>query len=75
METRASELQSLIQDFKGQWDKFTDKMERVGKSLDQAQNHYHELETTRVRQIEKPVEKILDLEIDQNYDKKQLEKK
>jgi DNA recombination protein RmuC len=74
METRASELQALIQDFKSQWEKFTDKMDRVGKSLEQAQNHYHELETTRVRQIEKPVEKILDLDIDQKLNPELMDK-
>jgi DNA recombination protein RmuC len=66
METRASELQSLMQTFKKQWNLFVEKMDRVGKSINQAQSHYQELESTRSRQLEGPVDKILDLKLERS---------
>ena len=66
METRASELQSLMQTFKKQWILFAEKMERVGKSINQTQTHFQELESTRSKQLERPVDKILDLKLDRS---------
>jgi DNA recombination protein RmuC len=66
METRASELQLLMQTFKKQWILFAEKMERVGKSINQAQTHFQELESTRSKQLERPVDKILDLKLDRS---------
>jgi DNA recombination protein RmuC len=63
METRAGEIQALVQAFKAQWLKFVDKIDALGKSLGTVQKHYDELKTTRVRQLEKPVEEILDLQL------------
>ena len=58
MEKQASEIQTLILTFKEQWQKFVDKMDKVGKSLTNANDNFQELTTTRTRQLEKPMTKI-----------------
>ncbi|RMF07537.1 MAG: DNA recombination protein RmuC [Candidatus Neomarinimicrobiota bacterium] len=63
MEQRAGEIQNLVHLFKSQWDRFVDKMDKLGHSLGTAQRHYDELRSTRTRQLEKPVEKILELDL------------
>jgi len=68
MEKQAGEMQKLIGIFAKQWQKFVDKMDAMGKSLGTVQKNYEELITTRTRQLEKPMEKISELQLD--YPKK-----
>ncbi len=72
LETRAGEIQALVQAFKNQWLKFVGKLDALGKSLAAAQNHYTELQNTRSKQLEKPIDKILDLQLGERQTPPQL---
>lgn len=64
IEKRAGDMQKYIQEFKLQWTRFVDKMDGLGKTLNTAQKHYEDLTKTRVNQLEKPVDKILDMNLE-----------
>jgi len=72
IEQRAGDMQKYIQTFKAQWTKFVDKMDGLGKSLNTVQNHFDELSSTRVKQLEKPMDKILDLNLDQTTENEEI---
>ena len=61
LEQTSKEILSLLGAFKKQWDEFLDKLELVGKRIDDAHKEYEALTTTRRRQLEKPLNKIEDL--------------
>ncbi len=63
MEKRAGDMQKLIGVFAKQWQLFVEKMDGLGSTINTLQNKYEELHTTRVRQLEKPMEKIAELQI------------
>ena len=63
MEKRAGDIQKLIGQFSKQWQMFVSKMDGLGDSLGTLQKKYEELHTTRVRQLEKPMEKINELQL------------
>ena len=65
MEKQAGEMQKLIGVFAKQWQLFVDKMDTMGKSLGTVQKHFEDLVTTRSRQLEKPMEKIGELQLNQ----------
>ena len=65
MEKQAGEMQKLIGLFAKQWQLFVDKMDTMGKSLGTVQKHFEDLVTTRSRQLEKPMEKIEELQLNQ----------
>lgn len=65
MEKQAGEMQKLIGVFAKQWQLFVDKMDTMGKSLGTVQKHYDDLVTTRSRQLEKPMDKIGELQLNQ----------
>lgn len=58
MERRAGEILDLLAEFKTQWDKFRDQMDKVGKKIDESQNAFHALTTTRSHQLERRIQKI-----------------
>lgn len=66
MEEKAGEMQKMMSVFKDNWQKFVEKMDKLGSSLNTVQNHYNELTTTRARQLEKPMEQITQIQMDQN---------
>jgi len=66
MEKQAGEMQKLIGLFAKQWQLFVDKMDTMGKSLGTVQKHFEDLVTTRSRQLEKPMEKIGELKLNQH---------
>ena len=66
MEKQAGEMQKLIGVFAKQWQLFVDKMDTMGKSLGTVQKHFEDLATTRSRQLEKPMEKIGELQLNQS---------
>ena len=68
VEKRAGDLQKLVQLFSEQWGKFSDKVDSVGKSLGTVQKHFDELSTTRSKALERPMNKILDLHLDEQPD-------
>ena len=63
MEKKAGEMQELVGVFKKQWDLFTGKIESMGKSLNALSNHFEDLKGPRLRELEKPMDKISDLQL------------
>ena len=63
MEKKAGEMQELVGVFKRQWNLFTGKVDAIGKSLNALSNHYEELKGPRFRELEKPMDKISELEL------------
>ena len=63
MEKKASEVQELVGVFRKQWDNFIAKIDSIGKTLTSLTNHYEDLRGPRLRAVEKPMEKIEDLQL------------
>ncbi|MBC8213648.1 MAG: DNA recombination protein RmuC [Candidatus Marinimicrobia bacterium] len=61
VENKATEVMKLLAEFKKQWEKYGGLMEKMGKSLETTRNHFDALNTTRTRQLEKPLRKIDDI--------------
>ncbi len=59
---RASEqILQAIDSFDKQWKAFVDKLEAMGKKIDESQKAFQELTTTRRRQLDRVIDKIQDL--------------
>ena len=58
LEQTAAQILNLLSEFNKQWDKFKEKMDSMGKKIDQAQKEFFELSTVRSNQLEKPLQKI-----------------
>ena len=65
VEKRAGDLQQLVQQFALQWEKYSDKVDALGKSLGTTQKHYDELSTTRTKALERPMDKISGLKLEE----------
>ena len=65
MEKKAGEMQELVGVFKKQWDLFIGKIDSMGKSLNAFSNHYEDLRGPRLRELEKPMDKISELQLGQ----------
>ena len=63
MEQKAGEMQELVGVFRKQWDNFIGKIDALGKTLGSLTNHYEELKGPRLRALEKPMEKISELQL------------
>ncbi len=50
-----------LAEFRKQWMKYVETTERLGKRLDDALGEYHELVSTRTRQLDRQMEKIDEL--------------
>ena len=61
LEQTSNEILSLLGAFKKQWQTFLQKLEVLGKRIGDAQKEYEVLTTTRVRQLERPLNKIEEL--------------
>lgn len=61
LEQTSNEIISLLGGFKKQWHIFLEKLEVLGKRIGDAQKEYEALTTTRVRQLERPLNKIEEL--------------
>ena len=72
MEQKAGEMQELVGVFRKQWEKFTEKVDAMGKTLNSLGNHYEELKGTRIRALEKPMEKIESLELGEAKEEKEI---
>ena len=66
MEKKAGEMQELVGLFRKQWAQFTGKIDSLGKSLTALSNHYDDLKGPRLRALEKPMDKISDLQLGQD---------
>tara|TARA_B100000035_G_C20916722_1_gene516585 strand:- start:307 stop:987 length:681 start_codon:yes stop_codon:yes gene_type:complete len=73
LESKAVEVQDLVQAFKNQWGKFIEKMDALGKSLGTVNTHYENLSITRRNALEKPMEKINELQLGQGEELKEIE--
>lgn len=58
LEQASNEILSLLGQFNKQWGLFKEGLERMGRRLADAQREFQVLETTRTRQLERPLEKI-----------------
>ena len=72
MEQKASEMQDLVGIFRKQWDQFNEKVQAMGKSLAALTNHYDDLKGPRFRALEKPMEKINELQLGQDSKEKTI---
>jgi DNA recombination protein RmuC len=66
MEQKAGEMQKLVGVFKEQWEKFIEKLDALGKTLGTVTTHYEDLTGTRRRALEKPMDKIEELQLGQD---------
>ena len=73
MEQKAGEMQVLVGVFAKQWAKFVEKLESLGKTLGTLTTHYEDLRGTRLRALEKPMEKISELQLGHRTETKELE--
>ncbi len=55
------EIRTLLGGFSKEWTKYTEVMDRMGKSLEQAAKCFHEMATTRRNKLERQLDKIEDL--------------
>ena len=66
MEQRAGEMQELVGVFRKQWEQYKGKIESMSKSISALTNHYEDLRGPRLRELEKPMDKISDLQLGKN---------
>lgn len=58
MNERAAEVIGLVNQFRNQWDKYVELMDKLGRSIESLRGDYGKLVTTRTRALEKPLDKI-----------------
>jgi DNA recombination protein RmuC len=58
VERTSNEILSLLGAFKKQWDEFLKKLELMGRRIDDLQKEFESLNSTRRRQLEKPLRRI-----------------
>lgn len=58
VERMSNEILSLLGAFKKQWDEFLKKLDLMGKRIDDLQKEFESLNTTRRRQLERPLRRI-----------------
>ena len=58
VERTSNEILSLLGAFKKQWDEFLKRLELMGKRIDDLQREFETLNSTRRRQLEKPLRRI-----------------
>jgi len=61
VERTSSEILARLGMFSKQWNMFTEKMDKLGRSMDTARKDYEDLTSTRRRQLERELDKIDDL--------------
>ena len=68
MERGLSQVIAQIKQFDLQWQKFTDSMDKMGRKLQEAQNEFVSLTTTRKNQLEKPLARIEEIRLESNIE-------
>ena len=61
MEKQTEEVLKLLESFRLQWIKYTEKMDTLGRSIESTKKNYEQLITTRTNQLEKTFKNIEDL--------------
>ena len=64
LKKKAGQIQKYVGVFKIQWIKFLEKINSLEKSIVTINNHFDELKGPRLRQLEKEMNKISNLELD-----------
>ena len=72
VEQKAGEMQKLVGVFRKQWDEFVGQMDKLGNTIKTVQNHFDKLVSTRRNQLEKPIEKIDELQLGGGDNPKEL---
>ena len=72
MEQKASEVQQLMGVFRKQWNEFLAQMDKLGNTIGTVQSHFEKLVSTRKNQLEKPMDKINELQLGQLDDQEKL---
>ncbi len=62
LEQTSNEILALLGAFRGEWKKYCEVVERMGRALDQAMRAFEQLQTTRTRQLERKLDRIEDLQ-------------
>lgn len=68
MENKSREMLALFGAFKDQWEKYKGQMDTVRKQLNTVSTSYDELVGTRERQLERPLNKLDELRVDQGIE-------
>jgi DNA recombination protein RmuC len=63
LQERSHEILSLLSGFRKQWDKFQDKLDMVGRRIEDSQRAFGELTSTRKTQLQKQLDKIDDVRL------------
>ncbi len=58
LQNTAGQILNLLESFYKQWQAFVKSLEKVGKKIEEAQNEFQALNTTRKNQLEKPLRQI-----------------
>ena len=74
MEKKAGEMQDYVGIFKQQWGEYILQMTKFQGTLDTLNNHFEKLITTRRNQLEKPMGKILDLQLGQTEENLEIKR-
>ena len=61
LEQASMQILNLLAEFKKQWAKYVEGMDRMGKRLEDASKEYQQLVNTRTRQLDRQLDKIDDL--------------
>ncbi len=61
LERASNAILQLLADFRKQWNKYVETVDRMGKRLEDVMTAYQEMTTTRTRQLERQMDKIDDL--------------
>jgi DNA recombination protein RmuC len=68
MNERASEVMNLVSQFRNQWKKYIEQMDKLGRRIDGLSGDFHELVTTRTRSLERPLDKIENISLSGSED-------
>lgn len=63
LEQTSGQILKLLAEFKKQWAKYVESMDRMGDRLESALKEYQKLSGTRTRQLERQLDKIDDLQV------------
>jgi DNA recombination protein RmuC len=68
LEKTAGRIMALLGGFNKQWEAFVESMERMGGRIEQAQEEYNKLTTTRRSQLERQLRRIEDLRLEKGIE-------
>lgn len=61
LEHSARQILDLLAEFRKQWEKYVEAMEKMGRKLDDAVKEYHDLTGVRTRQLDRQLDRVEDL--------------